>query len=405
MDAPPQVEQIIHWAMAKRAESRPQTPLQLALALQPFCPVQVAGGRPQAPAVARQAMPLPAQMAPLHLPGHTPVEGDSQRSSVVFRLPPQTTSDDPIRRRSEGGFPWSFVLLGLGGLLVAAILGYGIYIGFIRPGQPEVDSFTTSDRSGGIKMVKLSGGTFRMGSPDSEPGRKADEGPQHEVAIKGPLLISSTEITHSQFLKVVGTSRSKSAESANRAQNRSAEWVSWDEANDFCKKLVEVEMGQPWIRKGWAFRLPTEAEWEYAARGGTETPFAFGEQIVYEKQALFRPDEKDALWTFAQGVDPSIFPKDPRFPLDVRKTEANPFGLYDMHGNVAEWCLDWYKPGYPDGVRDNPTGAADGDKRVIRGGSFRTTAAETRSAARGAARPNERRDDVGFRIVYAPAAK
>jgi len=254
-------------------------------------------------------------------------------------------------------------------------------------------------------MVKLDSGTFRMGSPPTEPGRKADEGLPHDVAIRGPFLIAATEISHTQYLKVMGTSPSKSALLAARAQNRPVEWVSWDEANDFCKKLTEMERGQPWARRGWAFRLPTEAEWEYAARGGTDTPYAFGDQIIYEKQALFRWSDDDPRGMLASDRDPSNVPKDARFALEVGTTEPNRFGLGDMHGNVAEWCLDWYKPGYPDAAQDNPTGPPDGDKRVIRGGSFKSSATETRSAARAAARPTERRDDLGFRIVYAPVAK
>jgi len=371
-DAPPLVDQIIQWCMAKPAEARPQTPQQLAQALQPFC---VAAGA---------------------------AESDGPRSSVVFRLPPQTTSADPIRRRSEGGFPWSYALVALGGLVVLAILGYGLYLGFKPTVEPPVESFTTSDKSGGIKMIKLDGGTFAMGSSDNEPGRREDEGPRHPVALGGPFLISATEITHSQYLQVMGRSPTKSAQIAARAQDRPVEWVSWDEANDCCAKLTEIERGQPWVRKGWAFRLPTEAEWEYAARAGTETPFVFGTEIEYEKQGFFHWDEADPRGRLASDRDPAKLPKDARFPSEVGKTAPNNFGLFDMHGNVAEWCLDWYRPGYPGGDADHPSGPADGDKRVIRGGSFRSSATETRSAARAALRPTERRDDVGFRVVYAP---
>jgi serine/threonine protein kinase len=391
MDAPPQLEQIIHWCMAKQPEARPQTPLQLAVALQPF--TLMAPVAPPGAPVAPPAYPYPAPPGyPLGFP--TPPETDPARSSQVFKLPPQTTGDDPIRRRAEGGFPWGMVLIGLGTLLVIAVLGYGVYVGFIRPGESPVESFTNSQ---GIRMVKLDGGKFRMGSPEAEPGRKSDEGPQHEVTVGGPFLISATEVSHGQFLKVMGSSPTKSATIANVTQTRPVESVTWHEANEFCRKLTEEENKQKpsWVRKGWAYRLPTEAEWEYAARAGTETPFALGNQIVFGRQALFRPSENDVLGIGAE--------KDPVVPLEVGKTEPNRYGLYDTHGNVAEWCLDWYRPGYPgDGPRDNPTGPTDGDKRVIRGGSFKTSAAETRSAARAGARPNDRRDDVGFRIVYAP---
>jgi serine/threonine protein kinase len=433
-DAPPQVEQIIHWCMAKQPEARPQTPLQLAMALQPFCPPPAptvagpASGRHSlVPPGASGSHPVPAAAAPNPLltpasgahaqppppgyayppaypypapPGYPPgfpaiPEPDPSRSSQVFKLPPETAASDPIRRRSEGGFPWSMVLLGVGIVVVLCIFGFAAYEAFLRPAEGPVETYTNSL---GIKMVKLEGGKFRMGSPDSETGHRTEEDPLHEVAIKGPFLMAATEVTHSQFLKVMGTSPSKSAEIAAKAQNRPVDSVTWDDANDFCRKLTELEKDQKWSRKNWAYRLPTEAEWEYAARAGADTPFAFGDHIVFDKQALFRPSPEDTL-----GIGGE---KDPILPLEVGKTEANRFGLHDMHGNVAEWCLDWYKPVYPtDGSSENPTGPADGDKRVLRGGSFKEFSTRIRSAARDGMRPSNRREDVGFRIVYAPVQK
>src|SRR5581483_6698838 len=257
------------------------------------------------------------------------------------------------------------------------------------------ETFTNTQ---GIKMVKLDGGTFRMGSAETEPGHRPEEGPQHEVTVKGPFFMSATEVTHGQYLTVMGVSSTRSAERAHRPQNLPVELVTWDQANDFCQKLTESERGQKWARKGWAYRLPTEAEWEYAARAGTDAPFAFGDQLAFEKQGLFRPTENDPL-----GIGGE---KAPVLTLEVGKTEANRFGLHDMHGNVAEWCLDWYRPGYiSDAPQDNPTGPTDGDKRVIRGGSYRDPAAGVRSASRAGLRPSEHREDVGFRIVYAPFMK
>jgi eukaryotic-like serine/threonine-protein kinase len=448
-DAPVQVEQIIHWCMAKPLEARPQTPLQLALALQPFCPVlppTFAGpssGRHAVVPKTGAPAPIPAESAPhppllpgtgqhpaappapppgyqypppgypypippqpgypgAYPPGFPPVpEPDPNRSSQVFKLPPQTTEDDPIRRRSEGGFPWSIVLLSLGAVFVIALFGFAIWRGFLSSNTDDSppDSFTNSR---GIRMVRLEGGKFRMGSPLGEVGRRADEGPQHEVAIRGPLLISATEVSHTQYLQVMKVSPAKSGNMAHKAQNLPVESVTWDEANDFCQALTEQEKNQPWMRKGWAYRLPTEAEWEYAARAGTETPFAVGDgnQIIYGKQALFLPVEDDKV-----GVDGDPR-KPPPLPHEVGKTEANRFGLYDVHGNVAEWCQDWYKPSYSgDGALVDPTGPTDGDRRVVRGGSFKNPATDIRSASRYGLRPNERRDDVGFRIVYAPVGK
>jgi formylglycine-generating enzyme required for sulfatase activity len=436
--------------MAKQMDARPRTPLELVLALQPFCPLPppnfvgsssgrfnvaaagsgqhpvapvgglasgqqllhaatgvnapVPGSGPQPlppgypyPAAPGYHYPVPPGY-PAPVPGFPPgfpisSEQDPNRSSQVFKLPPQTTADDPIRRRGEAGFPWSTLLLGIGAFLVLGILGYGIYQALLSPSEIPLDTFINSQE---IRMVKLEGGKFRMGSPDSETGHRPEESPVHEVTVKGPFLISATEVSHAQFLKVMGTSPTKSAEKAAKAQNRPVEYVTWDEANDFCRKLTESEKDQKWMRKGWAYRLPTEAEWEYAARAGTETPFAFGDRIIYEKQALFKPLENDVIGM--GGVS-----KPPDFPQEVGKTEPNGFGLHDMHGNVAEWCLDWYKSGYPvDGPHDNPTGPLSGDKRVVRGGSFKDPAIGVRSAARIGVRPNERNDNVGFRIVYAP---
>jgi len=461
MDAPVQVEQIIHWCMAKQMDARPQFPLQLAQALQPLCPVNTnayanaAAGRhsgavaamnagrgqvpagtgghaplqppahqypapppgygppgypqhqvpppgypPQAPppGYPQQAPPpgYPPQQAPL--PGYPPAsqEPDPNRSSQVFKLPPQTTADDPIRRRAETGFPWSLVVLGLGILFVIGLLGWAVYAQFLRPPETPPEPFTNAL---GIKMVKIDGGSFKMGSVDGDIGRKADEGPLHDVTIKNSFLISATEITHSQYLKVMGSSPAKSSAKASRAQNLPVEFVTWDEANEFCKKLTELDKTQPYARKGWAYRLPTEAEWEYAARAGTDRPFAFGSQIIYGKQALFRPTEKEELGIGGEMAKP------PTLPQEVGKTDPNGFGLYDMHGNVAEWCSDWYKTGYSDGANTDPTGPADGDKRVVRGGSYKDDPKNIRSASRAGVRPNDHREDIGFRVVYAPIPK
>ncbi|MBA4188551.1 MAG: hypothetical protein C0467_11145 [Planctomycetaceae bacterium] len=459
MDAPAQVEQIIHWCMSKQMESRPQFPLQLAQALQPLCPATTnnyagaASGRHSAavgmlntgrppmqpgtgahaplpqqysapapgygpppgypyqappPGYPQQAPPpgYPQQQAPppgyppQHAPppGYAPAEPvpDPNRSSQVFKLPPQTTADDPIRRRAENGFPWSLVLLGLGILFVIGLLGWAVYSQFLRPPETAPDAFTNTL---GLKMVKIEAGTFKMGSVDGELGRKSDEGPAHDVVIKRPFLISATEVTHSQFLKVMGSSPSKSSAKASKAQNLPVEYVTWDEANDFCKKLTELEKAQPHARKGWAYRLPTEAEWEYAARAGADRPFTFGSQIIYGKQSLFRPSDKDEL-----GIG-GEFGKPPLLPQEVAKTDPNGFGLFDMHGNVAEWCSDWYKAAYTEGSVTDPTGPTDGDKRVVRGGSFKDESKGVRSAARAGVRPGDRRDDVGFRVVYAPIPK
>jgi formylglycine-generating enzyme required for sulfatase activity len=416
-DAPPALQQLIHWCMAKEPSGRPQAPLQLAVALQPFCPAPAAvsggafvplasGGHP-APAAPVPAMPAyprphhaPAAARPVYAPAGAPLPlPDPAPSSQVFKLPPPDPSDrKPGRRRSSSrGLPIGLTLVALGALFAVAALGFTAYSLFrpSDPGPPEPFTNTV-----GMKMVRLEGGTFRMGSPDSEPGRRADEGPAHEVTIHGPLYVSATEVTNGQFLRVMGVNPAKARTIAKSPEHLPVENVTWDEANEFCRKLTEKERGQPWARKGWAYRLPTEAEWEYACRAGTDTPTAFGERAVFGAQAVYRATGSDPL---ELGGDPA---KPLKFAQEVGKTEANKFGLHDMHGNVAEWCGDWYRSeAYKDAAKDDPTGPADGDKRVVRGGSFRDPASATRSAARGFARPNERDDSIGFRVVYAPVQK
>jgi formylglycine-generating enzyme required for sulfatase activity len=420
-EAPPQLQQLLAWCMAKNPDERPQTPLQLAVALQPFCPMPgspaaVSGSAPHPvlpvyPSAATAPMPtfppppLPAPVAGLAYPQAPlypphPAAGpftDPTSSSQIFKLPPRTNTEDPIRRRSAERSPISLILLGLGTLFVLGVFAVAIAIIFLNQ-PPEVpDPFTNSL---GMKMVKLEGGQFRMGSPENELMRRADEGPVREVTIRGPFFMSATEVTNAQYIQLMGVNPARGAKIAASPDNLPVESVSWYDATEFCRKLTQAEKGQPWMRPGWAYRLPTEAEWEYACRAGTEAATAFGEHLEYEKHALFRPTDNDP---YEIGGDST---KPPRFSQPVGRTKPNNFGLYDMHGNVAEWCYDWYRTdAYTDSGLENPTGPTDGERRVYRGGSFRDPASSARSAARFAARPREQLDHVGFRVVYAPVIK
>jgi formylglycine-generating enzyme required for sulfatase activity len=145
--------------------------------------------------------------------------------------------------------------------------------------------------------------------------------------------------------------------------------VTWEEANEFCRRLTAKER-----RSGWEYRLPTEAEWEYACRAGTETPFWSGESLVLGEHAIF-----DGEQASGRRIERNT-------PHPVGSTAANPFGLFDTHGNVWEWCA----------------GPMDGGRRVARGGSWREPAARCISSARRLLDPTSRESDVGFRVVYAP---
>jgi formylglycine-generating enzyme required for sulfatase activity len=159
-------------------------------------------------------------------------------------------------------------------------------------------------------------------------------------------------------------------------------FVSWHEAKAFCDWLSDKE--------GLPYRLPTEAEWEYACRAGTTTPFSTGDTLP--KEFLKNPDNS---W---YPVYPSCRGRQEVVPLHVRKTSPNPWGLYDMHGNVEEWCQDWYGP-YPDEKQSDPVGLVDGDFRICRGGSHGTVAFYLRSANRLGTLPEDKSWFIGFRVA------
>ena len=216
--------------------------------LLPFCPPAVVGsGAHGVPAMARASGRYPAPPGAAYPypgpPGYPPPGGspnpialpldlpaaDPARSSQIFKLPPQDTAADPIRSRARGKFPIGMVVIGFLALLLLGILGYAGYRTFLVKPQP-LEPFTNTL---GMKMLKIEGGTFRMGSPDDEPGRaKEDEGPVHEVTIRGPFLIAATEVTHGQFVKVMGTSPSRSGGRAANAAELPVEKVTYDEGAD-----------------------------------------------------------------------------------------------------------------------------------------------------------------------------
>ena len=206
-----------------------------------------------------------------------------------------------------------------------------------------------------MRMVKLDGGTFRMGSSETEPGRKADEGPAHEVTLdRAAAHRGRGDVAHAVPQGDGHQSRRSRPRMRHRAQHRPVESVTWNEANEFCRKLTEMEKGEPWARKGWAYRLPTEAEWEYAARAGTETPFAFGDQIIFERHALFNWSERRP----ARRAVRRSRPRNRRRHRSSRRTSARP----SPTGSACATCTatsrsgarDWYRPVYHGGGGQGP---------------------------------------------------
>lgn len=240
----------------------------------------------------------------------------------------------------------------------------------------------------GMKLVKIPAGKFTMGSPDSEKDRRQDEGPQHEVEITKPFYMGVYEVTQEEYQAVMGTNPSKFENVAWQKTRRfPVEQVSWTEAVEFCRKLSELPDEK---KAGRTHRLPTEAEWEYACRAGTKTVFHYGDSLS-SSQANF-----NGAYPYGSGTNGPFLKR----TTTVGSYPPNAFGLYDMHGNVMEWCADWYGD-YTKETQKDPQGPQKGQDRVLRGGSWNTVGHIGRAAVRG----NDsgyRSYVLGFRVVLAP---
>ena len=241
----------------------------------------------------------------------------------------------------------------------------------------------TITNSIGMKLVLIPKGTFMMGSPESEEIRRHDE-TQHQVTISKDYSLSVTEVTQGQYEKVMGTNPSwfqKSRVHGSDSSRYPVEQVSWEDAVEFCKKLSDLPQEKA---AGRVYRLPTEAEWEYACRAGSKTAYSFGES-------------SKSLGDYALYGENSNGQTHP-----VGEKKANAWGLYDMHGNVWEWCSDW-DGDYPKGAVSDPVGPREGSFRVFRGGGWYYEAALCRSAYRLRIDPSSRSNSLGFRLALSPS--
>jgi formylglycine-generating enzyme required for sulfatase activity len=234
------------------------------------------------------------------------------------------------------------------------------------------DTFTVPDLSLGMLWVEP--GIFEMGSPTSETGRSPDE-TQHQVTLTTGFWLGKYEVTQAQWEKVMGGNPSYF-----KGANRPVERVSWNSVTSFCDKLTEQESEAGRLPVGMAYQLPTDAQWEYACRAGTNTAYSWGNSIT------------------ASNANYSHFISETR---DVGQYAANPWGFHDMHGNVWEWCADWYGA-YPTGAVSDPVGPADGSLRVWRGGSWLNSASFARSAFRSGGVPARSDGSLGFRLSLRP---
>ena len=244
--------------------------------------------------------------------------------------------------------------------------------------------YFTEDLGNGVTldMVEIPGGTFIMGSPKSEAKRGSNEGPQHQVTVPS-FYMGKYELTQVQYEAIIGTNPSNF-----KGDNRPVERVSWNNAVEFCKKLSQ--------KTGKKYRLPSEAEWEYACRAGTTTPFYFGESIT--------PDlvNYDGNHTYASAPKGKYRQQ----TTDVGTFPPNSFGLYDMHGNVWEWCQDEWHDNYIDAPKDSSVWTSQSDIiKVLRGGSWYNNPWNCRSAYRYYGSLGFNSNGFGFRVVCSGAAR
>ena len=233
----------------------------------------------------------------------------------------------------------------------------------------------------GLTMLLIPAGTFEMGSPDSDPEADSNERPRHPVTLSA-FYLSEFEVTQGQYQRVMDnnpSSFSKAGDDADRVSEEDTscfpvETVSWDKATEFCKRLSAEE--------GKTYRLPTEAEWEYACRAGTTTQWSCGDESTLRDYAWY--GDNSELATHGVGD---------RMP--------NSWGLCDMHGNVDEWCEDWFGH-YPAEHVTNPRGPSQATYRVLRGGCWDDVAGYCRAAFRRRGGPGNRNDYLGFRVAAVP---
>jgi len=247
-----------------------------------------------------------------------------------------------------------------------------------KPVKPKpTEGKTALTNSIGMKFVQIPAGTFMMGSPPDEPERENGE-EQHKVTITKSFYLQTTQVTQGQWKKVMRKNPSAFKDCGDECP---VDRVSWDDVQNFIKRLNEREDTDK-------YRLPTEAEWEYACRAGTTTAFHTGDRISTD-QANY-----DGNYPMPGSPEGEYRER----PVKVGTFPPNAWGLYDMHGNVWEWCQDWYGD-YPKGDVRDPEGPSTGEYRVLRGGSWDDYAWYARSAYRLRYYPGFRYDFIGFRVA------
>ena len=252
----------------------------------------------------------------------------------------------------------------------AAALGMVLLCGIAQGAEPN---------SIGMELIEIPAGEFTMGQGNSAV----------DVILTKPFLMGKTEVTQGQFKNVMGTEPWRGAPFVQIGEDNAASYVSGDDATAFCETLTDLERKAGKLKANEEYRLPTEAQWEYACRAGTTTAFTFGDD---EKQL------GQYTWFKVNAFDAGE-----RYAHAVGLKKPNPWGLHDMHGNVWEWCSDW--DGEKISVGTDPVGPGGGSDRVDRGGSWGDYPDFCRSAYRNRDDPSYRNGRLGFRVARSQSAQ
>jgi formylglycine-generating enzyme required for sulfatase activity len=386
---PREWEETILACLAKEPDGRPRSAgevaARLGIAVAEFAEakavIETSVAVPRAAVAEAVRLGSPQAVPPLESAGeHQRAEsGESRREPLRAEAPRS-------RRRWLIAAAAAVILLGLGGYLFRP-RGGAIPPEELTAANPETSAgaeklprpqagraWTVPDLD--LQMAYIRPGTFTMGSPSSEEDRYDDEGPQTRVKLTRGYWLGRTEVTQRQWEALRGNNPA-----TFKGADRPVEQVSWTEAMEFCRKLTEGERSAGRLPDGYAYTLPTEAQWEYACRAGTTRPYAGSGNL--DEMGWFRSNSGNTTHPVAQK-------------------RSNAWGLYDMHGNVREWCLNW-NDNYPGGSITDPAGPAAGSRRVNRGGDWNNSARFCRSTDRGALKPGTRFFYLGFRLALAPS--
>jgi len=243
-------------------------------------------------------------------------------------------------------------------------------------------------------LVDIPAGTFLMGTPPTEAEAATWEGLLTAVTLTYGFKMGRYEVTQAEYQSVMG----KNPSYYSGVTNRPVEQVTWDNAMDYCARLTASQQAAGCLPAGWLYRLPTEAKWEYACRAGTTTAFAYGTALRSGIANFVGSKEFDSRTG-------SVFnPKGVTVgrPSQVGNYTPNAWGLYDLHGNLWEWCLDRWSEALPGGTVTDPRGISGGENRVVRGGCWYNSARICKSSYRAKSNPGYIGNETGFRVVLVP---